>query len=58
MGRGNESSQNPGHMIKMAATPIFGKNHSKTLLLLNRQADFHQTWYAAFGTPTHHSLIK
>ena len=38
-------------MTKMAATPIYGKNHSKNLLLQNRQADFHETWYVAFGTP-------
>ena len=30
----------------------------KNLLLLNRQADFHETWYVAFGTTAHHSLIK
>ena len=35
MGKGDESmvaksrSQNLGHMTKMAATPIYGKNHSK-----------------------------
>ena len=42
-----------GHMTKMAATPIYGKNlHQK------HWADFHETWYVASGTPTHHSLIK
>ena len=30
MGRGDESLiPNLGHMTKMAATPIYGKNHSK-----------------------------
>ena len=30
MGRGDESLiAKPGHMTKMAATPIYGKNHSK-----------------------------
>ena len=30
MGRGDGSLvANPGHMTKMAATPIYGKNHSK-----------------------------
>ena len=43
----------PGHMTKMAATPIF-----KNLLLQNRRADFHETWYVASGTPVHHSLYK
>ena len=47
----------PGHMTKMAATPIFGKN-LKNLLLQNRQADFQETWYVASGTPAHHSLYK
>ena len=44
----------PGHMTKMAAMPIYGKN----LLLQNRRADFHQIWYVASGTPAHHSLYK
>ena len=30
----------------------------KNLLLQNRQANFHETWYVAFGTLAHHSLIK
>ena len=47
----------PGHMTKMAAMPIYGKN-LKNLLLQNRRADFHETWYVASGTPTHHSLYK
>ena len=47
----------PGHMTKMAATPIpvYGKI-LKNLLLQNPQADFHETWYVASGTPAHHSL--
>ena len=48
----------PGHMTKMAAMPIYGKNLSKNLLLQNRRADFHETWYVASGTPAHHSLCK
>ena len=47
----------PGHMTKMAAMPIYGKN-LKNLLLQNRRADFHETWYVASGTPAHHSLYK
>ena len=27
-------------------------------LLQNRQADSHETWYVAFGTPAHHSVFK
>ena len=46
-----------GHMTKMAAMPIYGKN-LKNLLFKNRRADFHETWYVASGTPAHHSLYK
>ena len=51
-------SRHLGHMTKMAATPIYGKNPSNILLLQNRRADFHETWYVASGTPAHHSLFK
>ena len=34
----------PGHMTKMAAMPLYGKN-LKNLLLQNWRADFHKTWY-------------
>ena len=27
-------------------------------LLWNRQANFHETWYVASGTPAHHSLFN
>ena len=47
----------PGHMTKMAAMPINSKTF-KNLLLQNRQADFHETWYVTSGTPAHHSLYK
>ena len=47
----------PGHMTKMAATPIYVKT-LKNLLLQNRRADFHKTWYVASGTPAHRSLYK
>ena len=30
----------------------------KNLLLRNLWTDFHETWYLASGTPTHHSLNK
>ena len=48
----------PGHMTKMAATPIYGKKTFKNLLLQNQLADFHETWYVASGTPAHHILYK
>ena len=48
----------PGHMTKMAATPIYGKKPFKNLLLQNWRADFYETWYEASGTPAHHSLYK
>ena len=34
---------------------IYGKKPFKNLLFLNRRADFHETWYVAFGTPAHYS---
>ena len=48
----------PGHMTKMAATAIYIVKTFKNLLLQNRLADFHETWYVASGTPAHHSLYK
>ena len=44
-------------MTKMAAMPIYGKNH-KNVLLWNRWTDFNETWYVASGTLAHHSLYK
>ena len=44
----------PGHMTKMAAMPIYGKNPSKIF----GRADFHETWHVASGIPAHHSLYK
>ena len=32
--------RNPGHMTKMAAMPIYGKNPLKNLLLQNRWTNF------------------
>ena len=60
LGRGTKvCSWHLGHMTKMAATPIYGKNPSKiNLLLQNRRADFHEIWYVASGTPAHHGLFK
>ena len=36
-------------MTKMAATPIYGKNSLKNLLLQNQEADDLGTWYVALG---------
>ena len=47
----------PGHMTKMAAMPIYGKN-LKNLLLQNQWVDFHEIWYVASRTPAHHNLYK
>ena len=38
-----------GHMIKMAATPIYYKKTFKNLLLQNQKADDLGTWYVALG---------
>ena len=47
-----------GHLTKKATTPIYGKNPSKSSLLWNRRAAFHETWYVASRTPSHHSFFK
>ena len=38
----------PGHMTKMAAMPIYGKNPSK-IFSGTGWADFHEIWYVALG---------
>ena len=43
----------PGHMTKMAAMPIYGKN-VKNLPLQNHWADCLETWYAASCIANHH----
>ena len=50
-------SRHLGHMIKMAATPIYGQNTSKSSSP-EPAADFHETWYVALVTPAHQSLFK
>ena len=47
-----------GHMTKMAATPIYGKNPSKNLLLRNQRASDLGPWYVALGPWAHQSLFK
>ena len=46
-------SQYFGHMTKMAAMPIYGKNPSK---IFSRTGE--PIWYVASGTPPDHSLLK
>ena len=45
-GRTKVCSNGPGHMTKMAAIPIYGKNY-KNLLLHNQKVDYLETRYAA-----------
>ena len=42
----------------MAAMPLYGGKTLQNLLLQNRQAASHETWYVALGTPAHYSLFK
>ena len=49
-------SRHLGHMTKMAATPIYGKNPSKIFSRTGRPIFI--TWCVASGTPAHHSLFK
>ena len=42
-------SNGPGHMTKMAAMPIYGKNLNNDRIW-NQQADDLESWYAALGT--------
>ena len=50
-------SNDPDHMTKMAAMPIYGKTF-KNFLLWNRKADDLETWYAALSTRELPSLLK
>ena len=52
MGWGNKSlfkPNGPGHMNKMAAMPIYGKNLKKIFILRIQKADDLEIWYAASG---------
>ena len=51
-------SKGPGHMTKMAATPIYGKKPFKNLLLQNQKVDDLGTLYVAFGLWGLPSLFK
>ena len=56
MGLGNENG--PGHMTKMAAMPIYGKNLKTNLLLRNQKADDLESWYASSGARMLPSLLN
>ena len=47
-----------GHMTKMAAMPIYGKNPSKIIFSGTSGPISMKTWYVASGTPADHSLFK
>ena len=47
----------PGHMTKMAAMPLYGKN-LKNLILWNQKAYDLETWYVASGARVLPSLFK
>ena len=47
----------PGHMTKMASSPIYGKTF-KNLLLWNQEADDLETRYTASGTQVLPNLFK
>ena len=38
---------NPGHMTKISAMPIYGKKPFKNLLLRKRWTNFNETWHEA-----------
>ena len=59
LGRGNESlfAASGSHDQDGRHAHIWSKPF-KNLLLQNRRANFHETWYVASGTPAHHSLFK
>ena len=47
----------PGHMTKMAARPIYGKNLKKFYLQNQKYYDL-ETWHVASGTQALPSLYK
>ena len=49
-------SNDPGHMTKLAAMPIYGKK--KNLLLQNQKADDLESWYTALGAQVLPNLFK
>ena len=57
MGRGNESLFAAFGSPRWPPRPYLIKTF-KNLILWNRRADFHETWYVASETAAHHSLFK
>ena len=53
----NVCSNGPGHMTKMVAMPIYGKN-LKNLLLRNQKADDLESWHASSGARVLTNLLK
>ena len=52
-------SNGPGHMTKMVAMPIYGKNLKKiNLFLWNQKADELETWYVSSGARVLPGLLK
>ena len=49
-------STGPGHMTKMAATPMYGKN-TLNLLLWNKKVGDIVTWHVALGMWAYPSLF-
>ena len=47
----------PGHMTKMATTPIYGKN-LKHFILQNQKSYDLKTWHAVLGTQAPQSVCK
>ena len=50
-------SNGPGHMTKMAAMPIYGKNLKKSSSLESKADDL-ETWYAVSGARVLPSIFK
>ena len=57
MGETNIYSNGPGHMTKMAAMSIYGKNLKKSSSP-EPKADDLETWYSALGAQVLPSLFK
>ena len=51
-------SNGSGHMTKMDAMPMYGKNPLKNLLLQIQKTDYLGTWYVALGVLGLSSLFK
>ena len=48
----------PGHMTKMASSPIYGKNHKTNLFLRNQEPDDLETWFTASGIRVQSDVFK